>query len=160
MAVIQDKQVMPVLVAIRDALAAELQCAPNGPTARYDIIPRDRTDMRGCECGPGGRTWIRYAGRERIDTGSCVNPYRISAELAILRCLPYQDTGAGPMPSSAQYFKASGDFLGDEAAIRRVLTYKSLTKLGSTGAWLDSAGPYGPQASCMGTIAVVRWRSC
>lgn len=155
MPVKQDMQVFPVMVAIRDAIAEQLQCAPLGPVGRYDIIARDRPDMRGCDCD-GGRFWIRYMGQQRIENGSgCASGQRIGVELAILRCLPADDSGSGPMPTSAAYFQAAGGFMGDVAAIRRTMTHSSLKK-----AWLDEVLPYGPQASCMGTRAVIRWKQC
>lgn len=149
MAILHDKQVFPAMIAIRDALHAALECAPLGGAGRIDLIPRDRRDQRGCECD---RSWIRWANTRYIDTGTaCPGRSRVAVEIGVLRCLPYDDTKVLPDPST--YFTSAEGFLGDYAAIRRALANAPKLK----DARIDSAEPYGPDASCMGTVATVSW---
>lgn len=147
--VLRDKQVMPVMLALRDALAAALECSVFGPVKRLDIIPRDRRDMLGCECG---RVWMRYAGERYLDLGnSCGNPTRFSIELAVLRCLPYTDTKE--LAGELEYQGAADGFMSDASAIRRALQTQRLKD-----SRVEQMAPYGPQGSCMGTVALVSWR--
>lgn len=149
MVIAHDKQIFPVMIAYRDALHAALECSPLGPVDRIDLIPRDRRDMRGCECD---RSWIRWANTTYIDAGAaCTGRSRIAIEVGIIRCLPYDDTTT--MPDSSTYFTSAEGFLGDAAAIRRAL--RDAPKL--RDARIDSSEPYGPQASCMGTVATISW---
>lgn len=147
--VYRDRQVMPVMLALRDSLAEALKCSVFGPVERLDIIPRDRRDTLGCECG---RVWMRYAGERYLDLGSsCGNPTRFSVEVAVLRCLPYSDTKE--LADNLAYQEAADGFLSDASAIRRALDTQKLKD-----SRVEQMAPYGPQGSCMGTVALVSWR--
>lgn len=147
--VLRDKQVMPVLLALRDSLAAELARSVFGPVERLDIIARDRRDTLGCECG---RVWLRYAGENYLDQGnSCGNPTRFRIELAVLRCKPVEDVKQ--LGDTLEYMGEADGFLSDRAAIKRALGCQKLKD-----ARVEQMGPYGPQGQCMGTVALVSWR--
>lgn len=174
---IADTLVGPLLLGLRDCLAAEAQKTLSGPVCRcYVAWDQGIPVMDGCscECMDGGRkgsgdAWVRLAsvapnlgpgvgatpiGGAAWDPAVCFVGWVVTIELGIVRCHPVPQDPAKPMPAQTNT-DLSLSRLSDFAAMRRA--WSCCQALAGKYSAPVLFTPLGPSGDCSGgtlTISV------